>query len=84
MSRVLPKVFGSIDHEPLASEEVDSIWNALCIDFFASALLEILIILEAKTVFHAGLIHLSRLLAQFRVLIMIRLEIPLPNVLDGL
>jgi hypothetical protein len=84
VSRVLSKVLGPIDHEPLASEEVDSIWNAFRIDFFASALLEILIVLEAKTVFDAGLKHFSRLLTQWRVLIMVRLKVPLPNVLDSL
>ena len=84
MAGVLPKILGAINHEALAAKEIDSIGYALSIDLFAGAFLEILVLLEAGTVFDASFEHFSGLLAEFRMLIVIRLEILLPNILYGL
>jgi hypothetical protein len=81
---VLPKILGAINHKPLAAEEIDSIRYTFGIDFFSGAFLEILIFLEAGTIFYARFEHFSRLLTERRMFFMVRLKIPLPNVLYGL
>ena len=81
---VLPEVLRPIHHEPFASEEVDPVGDALRIDLLTSALLEILVLLEALAVFYAGLVHLAGLLAQGWVLLVVRLEIPFPYALNNL
>ena len=84
VSGVLPEVLGAIHHEPLAAEEVYPVGYALGIYVLARALLEILVLLEALAVLHARLVHLAGLLAQGRVLLMVRLEILLPYTLNKL
>ena len=59
MAGVLSKILGSIDHEPFAPEEVNSIRDAFSIYFFSGALLEILILLETQTLFYTTLEHFS-------------------------
>ena len=59
MARVLPEIFRSINHEPLASKEVYSIGDALCINVLPGALLEVFSFLEAIGVLDTGLEHLS-------------------------
>ena len=78
MSRVLPKILGTIDHKPFAPEEIDPVWYALGIYFLPRALLEILILLKTITFFHALFEHFPGLLTEWGVLFVVRLQIPLP------
>ena len=59
MAWVLPEVLGPIDHVPLASKEVNSVRDTLCIDVLPCTLLEVLFVLKAEAVLHTSLEHLS-------------------------
>ena len=84
MAGVFAKVLRPVYHEPFAPEKVDSIRHALGIDVFPCATLKVFLGLEAEAVFHAGFEHFSRLLAKFRVLLVVWLEKPLPHCLHCL
>lgn len=84
MPRVFSEVFRSINHKSFTAEKINPMWHTFSIDVFTSTLFEIFTFLETQALFHAGFIHFSRFLAQGRMLLMIRLEIPFPNVLDKL
>jgi hypothetical protein len=83
VSRVLPEVFRPVYHESLASKEIYPVRNTFSIDLFSCAFLKIFSILEACTVLNAALKHLTRLLTEWRVLLMVRLKVPLPQILDN-
>ena len=59
MARVLSEVFGAVDHEPLASEKIYSMWHAFSIDFFSCTFFEVFGRFEAQALFDALLVHLS-------------------------
>ena len=61
MTGVFSEVFGAVDHESLAPEEVNAEGNALCVDVILGTLFEVLSLLEAVRIFHTLLEHLSRL-----------------------
>ena len=72
MPGVLPEVLGPINHVALAAKVVDSMGNALSINAFLGALPEVFLFFEAETILDAVLEHLARLLAQRRMLFMVR------------
>ena len=82
MPRVLAEVLRSINHVSLASEVVDSVWNAFSVDTLLGTGPKILILLKAVGVLDAVLKHLARLLAQGRMFLVIRLCPLLPFVLN--
>jgi hypothetical protein len=84
MPRVFSEVFRSINHKSFTAEKIYSMWHTLRIDVFTGTLFEIFSFLETNALFHACLVHFTRFLAQRRVLLMVWLEIPFPDVLDKL
>ena len=84
MSRVFSEVFRSVNHKSFTAEKINSMRHTFGIDIFTGTLFEIFTFFEASTLFHTCLVHFTRFLAQRRVLLMIRLEILFPDVLDKL
>lgn len=82
MARVLSEILGPVNDVALAAKIVDSVGDALRVYVFLGAGAEVFLCSHAKRVLDTIFEHCSRLLAQYRVLVMIGLEILLPGVLD--
>jgi len=64
VSRVLPKVFCTVDHVPFAPEVVDSVGDALGVDVFLGAGAKVFRLFEAMGPGDATFEHLTRFLTQ--------------------
>ena len=82
MARILPEVLCAINNVALAPKVVDSVRDALSVDVLLSTSPEIFTLFHAEGVLDAGLEHFAGLLAENWVLLVVRLKVLLPGVLD--
>ena len=80
MSGVFTKVFSSVDHVSLASEVVDSVGDALGIDWLLGTLSEVFWLFEAVGLADTVFEHLAWLLAERWVRFFARFGILFPGV----
>ena len=82
MPWVLPKVLSPVDHIAFAAEVINAMRYALSIDTFLGAHSEVFLLLKAVTILYAVFEHLTRLLTERWVRLMVRLGELLPYIFN--
>jgi len=78
MSGILAEILRAINDVALATEIVNTMWDAFCIDVFLGTGAKVFLLRHALGVLDAIFEHFARLLTQFRVLLVAGLEVLLP------
>jgi hypothetical protein len=81
MSWVLPEVLSPVNHIAFASEVVNAVRDALSVYTFLGTNSEIFLLLKAVTILDAVFKHLTRLLTEGWVRLMVRFGELLPRIL---
>ena len=80
MSWVLPEILCTVNDVSLAAKVVDPMRDALCVNILLGTCSEVFVLLEAERILDAVFEHLTGLLTQHWVLLMVRLKVLLPGV----